>query len=176
MMVEKYLLRDYYIENWIIILDLDKKGFMSFPFKAIQATISVTSLVFAGRMHSLYMLNPTFMFYGLWKLISNFLPPDVLAKIQILKKNGFGKLLEIISKDQLLEKYGGTMIEQKQTFPMRTTFTPDEKPIMAELDISENNFIPLEDSSLFNEPLISGSGKKQVSKIGNAQSNDWDVI
>jgi hypothetical protein len=179
LMVVKFLMRDYHIENWIIIIDLEKKGFLHFPFKAIQATINVTSLVFAGRMHKMFLVNPTFLFYGLWKLISKFQHPDVLAKIQILKKSGFDQLLDSISKDQLLEQYGGTLRYEGSVFPMRTTYIPDEQPLMTAADIEANNFIASED-----KPVKESS--ESVNCNGNADTktqrraldltNDWDVI
>jgi hypothetical protein len=176
MMVEKYLMRDYHIENWVTIIDLEKKGLMGFPFKAIQATINVTSMLFAGRMHNLFMVNPTFMFYGLWKLISNFLPPDMLEKIHILKRKGFGKILDLIDKEQLLEKYGGTMVEHEQVLPMRTTFEPNEKPLMNEKDLTENNFIEPNVDQKSDNRLSVKLSEKRFSQVAFANFKDWDVI
>ena len=175
LLITRYLLRDYYIENWVIIMDLEKKGFLNFPFKAIQATMRVTSLMFAGRLHKMYMLNPTVMFYGLWKLVSKIANPDTVAKIQILKKSGFTELLSVISPDQLLEKYGGTLSEPAGAFPITTTFAADEKPFLSEDDIKSASFIASEDgthSSYLNHAKPMGTIKNT---FWNSPSRDWDV-
>lgn len=179
LLVIKFLMRDYHIENWIMFIDLEKKGFLHFPFKAIQATINVTSLIFAGRMHKMFLVNPTFLFYGLWKLISKFLHPDVLAKIQILKKSNFDQLLESISKDQLLEQYGGTLHYDGNVFPLRTTFSSDEQPVLTPADIETHNFIETEtkkDERLSDLTMINGKINVKVQRHTTSLTNDWDVI
>jgi len=156
-------------------MDLEKKGFMNFPFKAIQATMRVTSLMFAGRLHKMYMLNPTIMFYGLWKLVSKVAHPDTVAKIQMLKKSGFGELLTAISSDQLLEKYGGTLKEPVSAFPLKTTFGDNEQPVLTEDDMKSTNFIATEDR--INSSYFVHEKKVNIEKktIQGSPTREWDV-
>jgi len=179
LLVVNFLMRDYHIENWVIIIDLEKKGFLNFPFKAIQATINVTSLVFAGRMHKMFLVNPTFVFHGLWKLISKFQHPDVLAKIQLLKKNNFDQLLESISKNQLLEQYGGTLHYDDNVLPMRTTFVPNEQPLLTTSDIETHNFIEAQPVKVAKSEEFSaegGNSQSGVQGLTTTLASDWDVV
>ena len=82
--LQQEFLKEYHIENYILVIDIEGTGFLNFPFKALQSLIEVTSVLFAGRVHKLIIANPTFMFYGAWKIVSSFLHPEVLEKFTII--------------------------------------------------------------------------------------------
>lgn len=126
--IQQELFKEYFIENYILIIDIEGMGFLNFPFKALRSLIDSTSLKFSGRLHKLIFLNPTFMFNGFWKIVKAFLHPESLERISFIANDKLKDLLKIIDKSQLIEKYGGTMKEPETVFPIRTTFTEASIP------------------------------------------------
>jgi hypothetical protein len=172
LIIQRQLLRDYHIENWVIILDLEKRGFTNFPFRALQALARSSSIMFAGRMHKMFMLNPSFIFYGLWKLMSKFIPEDTAPKISILKKEGFSEILDVIDKDQLIERYGGTMKEPESTFPLQSTFRKDDSPWNEASELTDDNYV--DPCKPVSDPFGSFRHKTIVS-LQTIHVADWDV-
>jgi len=175
LVVVKHLMRNYFIENWIIVVDLEKRGFTNFPFKALQAMVKVSSLVFSGRLHRMYMLNPSFMFWGLWKILSKFINEDTAAQISILKKDSFADIFADIPKEQLIEKYGGTMKEPETPFPLITTFTENETPQINQKELQDDNFVddspaPKSNYSTFQSRMVSS-----MEQIFHSKHGDWEV-
>jgi len=73
----------------------------------------------------LYILNPSSFLKKTWTFISSkksfinllniiigFIDSETASKISMVTKNEYPQLLEKISGDQLLEKYGGTLREK----------------------------------------------------------------
>lgn len=94
----KYWFKPYFIENWIIIADIDQKGVFELPYKQMQAIGVKASKIFSGRLHKLIIVNVSFFFYGCWKFVSKFLHRHILEKIQVLKKSHYHELFDTIDK------------------------------------------------------------------------------
>lgn len=139
MAIQLNLIKEYFIENWIIIVDLEGLGFLNFPFKALRTLIDSTGITFAGRLHKIILVNPTFMFYGVWKIIQSFLHPESTQRIDFISKGKHSDFLKYINKDQLIDKYGGLMKSPVSAFPIMTTFQPDDQP---ELEECEDTYFP----------------------------------
>jgi hypothetical protein len=126
--IKKRLLRDYFIENWVLMIDLEGRGVLNLPIKALKGLIETTAVTFAGVLHCLNFLNPSLMFYGVWQVISNVLHPATKEKIHVIGKGKTQELLKYIAKDQLLEKYGGTLRQPTRALPIYSTFKEGELP------------------------------------------------
>lgn len=137
--IKKRMLRPYHIENWVLMIDLNDRSMLNLPIKALRGLIETTSVTFAGTLHRLNFLNPSFTFYGVWKIISNFLHEATLEKIHVIKHGKTSELLKQIAPDQLLAKYGGTLPMPPKAFPLVGTFQPNEQP---EVLTTEQTFIP----------------------------------
>lgn len=175
LVVVKHLLRNYFIENWIIVMDLEKRGFTNFPFKALQAMVKVSSLVFSGRLHKMYMLNPSFMFWGLWKILSKFVNEDTAAQISILKKESFSEIFVDIPKEQLIERYGGTMKEPETPFPLISTFTEDERPHIDQKDLQDDNFVDDTPATKSNYNVFQNRMISSMENLFHSAKKDWEV-
>lgn len=173
--VTRHLMRDYFVENWVAVVDLEKRGFTNFPFKALQALMRVTSIVFAGRLHKMFLLNPTFMFYGFWKLFSNFMHADTVAKIQFLKKEHFKELLEVVAPAQLVDRYGGGLPAPQAPYPLRATFAPGELPLNDPRDIADATFLAAEPKDAKRSLLLNARMVTSMETLGAKESTDWDV-
>ena len=139
LLIQTVLFREYFIENMILILDLEGMGFLNFPYKATKGLINSTGITYSGRLHKILFVNPTFMFYGVWKILSSFLHPDIHERIAFISSHKHNHILNYINKDQLLEKYGGTMQAPTSAFPIYTTFKENEVPLF---DETENTYFP----------------------------------
>ena len=62
--IQRYVFRPYHIENWVVIIDVEKRGLLNFPFKAIKSLVETTVLAFSGRLHKTLILNPSFIFHA----------------------------------------------------------------------------------------------------------------
>lgn len=112
---------NYYVENWVLLIETGGLGVTEFPFKALKACIVDTSFYFSGCMHSVFILNPCFTFKVGYGIIKKFIDPNSEKFIHILNKDKFSKILEYIPKDQLLKKYGGNMDTPKVYWPPQNT-------------------------------------------------------
>lgn len=137
--IKKRLLKDYFIENWILMIDLEGRSVLNLPIKALKGLIETTAVTFAGVLHRLNFLNPSLMFYGAWTVISNLLHPSTREKIHVIGKGKTKELLKDISADQLLDKYGGTLKPPTRALPIIPTFFPNEMPDVLS---TEQTYIP----------------------------------
>lgn len=139
--IKKRLLKPYFVENWVSLLDLEGRSLFNIPFKALRALTDTTSITFAGCMHRMFFLNPSIMFYGVWQVISGFLHSATREKITVVGKGKEKELLKYIDKDQLLEAYGGTLKRPARALPFQLTFKEGELPEVAS---TEDTYIPVE--------------------------------
>jgi hypothetical protein len=65
-------------------------------------------LNFTCTLEKLFILNPSYMGYAGWKLIKPHLHPVTQDKIKVLKSGEITQIYELINKDQLEAKYGGS--------------------------------------------------------------------
>ena len=116
--LQKYWLKKYHVENWNIIIDLENAGITNFPLKAMKSMTEVSSLAFCGRLNKMLIFDPSFFFFGLWKLIKVFLHADTLAKIIFVKKSKHQDIFKYFDKEQIIQKYGGTLKTPLAPFPI----------------------------------------------------------
>lgn len=162
--IQKYVFRPYHIENWVMIIDVEKKGVLNFPYKAIKSLIEATDLNFSSRLHRTFIVNPSFLFNTAWTFIKSFIDQETTRKMSVLTKKDFGQILEVIPKSQLLKEYGGDMESPVSAFPIKKTLNDDAMPKLTELERNSNNLIEQETK---NETKLPNS---KYSYITNADS------
>ena len=101
--IMKYLLIPGQIENWIIFVDLDEVGFTDLgDFQKIISTLSKRR----GRVFKNIFVNiGSFLKFSLKAIIK--MVSSVAKKSIILGANELNKVMELISPDNLEQKYGG---------------------------------------------------------------------
>lgn len=60
-----------FIENWIIIMDVDNLSVFRLPIKVIKKIVEATSTCFCTRMESMFIINPSFALKAGWNIIQS---------------------------------------------------------------------------------------------------------
>ena len=139
--IQKYIFRPYYIENWVMIIDVEKKGLINFPWKALKSIIDTTNLNFSSRMHKMFIVNPSFIFNTTWSIIKGLIDSETARKISFVKRHDFKVLQDVIPKDQLLKEYGGDMEKPDTAFPIKKTVGDSAMPVLTEEETKTDNII-----------------------------------
>lgn len=172
-MIQKYVFQPYYIENWIMIIDVEKKGVVNFPWKAIKSIIETTNLSFSSRLHKMFIVNPSTFFSATWNIVKGFIDPETVRKFSFLKKKEFGILQDSIPKSQLLKEYGGDLETPATAFPIRKTLADDTLPNNTEEELNTNNMFIQHSYAELNE---SQKIKSKSSKLLNVEKERDNMI
>ena len=89
------------VENWVIIYDLGGMGVTDIPMSAIKGTTQKMSQNYGGRLFKMFVVNAPGTIYFTWKLVSAFLDPVTVEKIQISKKNTDKHMFDNIDPSQV---------------------------------------------------------------------------
>jgi hypothetical protein len=68
--IRKECFRPYFIENWIMIVDADDLGIMSFPISFFSNLLKITQVNHPACLHKMYIVNPPFSVNAIFKLLS----------------------------------------------------------------------------------------------------------
>ena len=89
------------VENWVIIYDLGGMGVTDIPMSAIKGTTQKMSQNYGGRLFKMFVVNAPGTIYFTWKLVSAFLDPITVEKIQISKKSTDKHMFDNIDPSQV---------------------------------------------------------------------------
>ena len=106
--IGKYMLKPGHVENMINIQDLGGQGIMGMPHSKIKSLLGVIAGQYKGKAARVFALNSPTSFSVLWQVVRYFIDPNTARKVQIISKNTCPELLELVSPNQLEQKYGGT--------------------------------------------------------------------
>mmetsp|Transcript_7108 Transcript_7108/g.6372 ORF Transcript_7108/g.6372 Transcript_7108/m.6372 type:complete len:167 (-) Transcript_7108:741-1241(-) len=81
MIVRDHCFVPYFVENWIIIIEVNGLSLWSFPFKLVKEVLNVTGANFQSTLEKLYLMHPSFIISGAWKVIRGWLDPETANKI-----------------------------------------------------------------------------------------------
>lgn len=135
-LIRKECYRPYFIENWIMIVDADDMGILSFPIGFFSNLLKLTQVNHPACLHKMFVVNPPFSFGAIFKMISRkvlssaFLDGDTKEKITFLKKKEFHKILEHVDSNQLLEEYGGSLKMPQRIWPPVDTYSEEERKLI----------------------------------------------
>jgi len=95
--------------QFVTVFDMDGFGLANFDVAAVKTLLYALDHYLPERMGGMYIINASFMFWALWKIIGPFIPARTKAKIHIFKSDWKETLLANWSEDQLLIQYGGKL-------------------------------------------------------------------
>lgn len=95
------------IENYSIIVDVNKLGVTEIPKSTLGKIIDCLSKGYRYRSKRMYVLNTTFSIKLAWKVIESFMSVNMKNKMVMTDKNTDKELLEAFHPSQLEEKFGG---------------------------------------------------------------------
>ena len=160
-MVRQHCFKEYHVENWIMLMDLEKKSVFDFSFKSLSLVLKSTNLFFGGCVHKIFMLNPSSFFSFSFKIVEKMLDKSTRQKINMLKPKEYPKMWQYIDAAQIPEEFGGQKLDVGVYWPPVMMKKDNEIP---HIDVSKNVFF--DESSSF--PRISDGklGQIQESKSG----------
>ncbi|KAL4442786.1 hypothetical protein ABPG74_010675 [Tetrahymena malaccensis] len=126
-MIKKYMFLDYYIENWIMVIDTGGLGLSSLPINGLKLIIGSMSINYCATMEKMYILNPSFMLNTSWNIIKGFIDPESVEKIQFLKPKDYKEMQKRIPIKFLQKKYCGDHPDLTQFWPPINVFCSEEE-------------------------------------------------
>lgn len=63
-----YMFYPGYVENLIFIIDTNHMSFFNFPFGTVKTIINTTSKYFPHTLEKVFIMNPSFSLYLVWKI------------------------------------------------------------------------------------------------------------
>lgn len=115
-----------HVENNIVIIETDSMSLFNVPLGHLQGIISTASNNYPESLAKMYILNPSFILRTSWNLVKNMMEAETSDKISILKSDEFDQIQQLIPKDQLEEKFGGTLPNLTEFWPPRLTVPADQ--------------------------------------------------
>ena len=94
-------------ESWIFLLNLKGVSILNMP-EPIKKMIPALSNFFIARLYKNYLFGLNWLTRILYLIACAFLDDTTISKVNIIKKIGDPKLFEIIRKDNIEQKFGGT--------------------------------------------------------------------
>ncbi|KAL4476799.1 hypothetical protein ABPG72_010636 [Tetrahymena utriculariae] len=127
----KYAMLPGQIENWVVIMNLNKIGVSSLPISALKSLMTYLSSHYRSRMFATYVINtPTSIFLP-WSIIKGFLEEATIQKINFSKDGVPEKLFKHTHKSQVEQKFGGTAPNTNEYWP--------PKEISSDYQLSDEN-------------------------------------
>ena len=104
------------IESWTCIFDLKDVGVTEIPKERIQGLVRSMNKNYRGRLFRFFATDVTFVVRQLWKLAHRFVDEFTNKKLQIFGEDYQESMHELISKDSLETRYGGTLADKTDNF------------------------------------------------------------
>ena len=160
-------------ESWVFLLNLKGVSILNMP-EPIKKMIPALSNFFIARLYKNYLFGLNWLTRILYLIACAFLDDITISKVNIINKIGDPKLFEIIRKDNIEQKFGGTapnlpIDEEDGFFPPRMPsehFIKDEENNKKIL-ISEEEYINRYNNGLIPECCVSPYINEKLSKNDN---------
>ena len=123
-------------ELFIVIIDYTGYGMRNMmPFSSQKAIIGVLQSHFPERLKNCFLINPPYLFRGVWTLISPFLDPVTLEKIQFITTD-IERLREYVPAEHLPVSLGGSAPNLAEPFDcLRYYDMPLDEPVGVDADM-----------------------------------------
>ena len=95
------------IENYIVIIDVNKLGVSQIPKGTLSKIIDCLSKGYRYRTKRMFVLNTTFSIKLAWKVIESFMAVHMKNKMLMTDKNTSPDLVAGFHPSQLEKKFGG---------------------------------------------------------------------
>jgi hypothetical protein len=139
-LVKREMFLPGFVESWIILLETNEIGVTSMPVSFIKQVISTTQHNYPSSLLKLAILNPSFILNTMWSVFKAIIDYETAEKINFMKKKEFPQLLELIPKEQLEEKFGGTHPNLTKFWPPKNTI--GDPNVVINNNIWERGFDP----------------------------------
>lgn len=96
------------IENYVVIIDVNKMGITEIPKAALGKVIDWLSKGYRYRTKRMFVLNTTFSLRIGWKVMESFMAEHTKKKMSLSDTNTTKDLELMFDSSQLEEKYGGS--------------------------------------------------------------------
>lgn len=102
------------VENWNIIVDLGDLSMTNIPYQ-LKGILSAFKGIYRCRLYKLYLLNMNFIFSMVWNVVTMIMGPTIEAKACKVEANDgqYDSLFQLINRNQVEQKYGGTAKDLK---------------------------------------------------------------
>lgn len=95
------------IENWVVLIDLGKKGLGNLSVNSLKQVLTILQVNYRCRLGMNYIVNPPKSIWMLWSCIKPFLDDVTIEKIKIANSSNSSELLSTANPYMIEEKYGG---------------------------------------------------------------------
>ncbi|EPR60260.1 polyphosphoinositide binding protein, putative [Toxoplasma gondii ME49] len=112
-MIHKLLVKNR-VEQWRVIIDLDQCSAFSTPAFILKEIADTLTRNYRGRLSQMLIIKSSFVFWGMWQLVSVVLPERTKQKICLYTSNFQNDLFSHVNKNQVEERYGGTCPNVKE--------------------------------------------------------------
>lgn len=163
------------VENWVVLIDLGKKGLGSLSINSLKQVLSILQINFRCRMGMTYIVNPPKSMFMLWSCIKPFLDEILIEKIRIANGPTSSEMLSSFNPHQIEEKYGGRLKNLENFWPPfinSSKFDPPGSSIqLSEKDsYSQFNKIESEESEVSNISLKQKTITEELSVVYSQNS------
>lgn len=179
--VIEYMLIPGQIENWVVLIDLGKKGLGSLSINSLKQVLSILQINFRCRMGMTYIVNPPKSMFMLWSCIKPFLDDILIEKIRIANGSTSPEMLSTFNPHQIEEKYGGRLKNLETFWPPlvnSSSFDPPNSLIQLSNKDSFSQFNKLESESSeeanlsFHQKSISRNPSQELSIVPSNYSQE----
>ena len=127
------------IENWDMIVDLSEMSLLSIPYDLKELHKSVKN-VYRCRLFKLYVLNLSSWLLFTWKIAKVFMGVTIEAKVAMADYDGgkYNKIYELMNREQVEMKYGGTALNLTQGNYFPPQFLPGQHAIFLNNEEDQN--------------------------------------
>jgi len=124
------------VESWVMIIDLGNVNVVGFPVTAMKTITNTAMSRFTGHLGKIFVINASWTVKTMFNIVISLCDNFVKAKIKILGK-GSADLLDIIDKNCLEDKYGGTSPNKIDSYFPPDMSMPGHKLLPSEFEQEE---------------------------------------
>ena len=130
------------VENWNVFVDIAKLGVTEVPKKDLKLIIKAINWNYKSSTKSTFILNTTWLFDAIFKVVKGFLNELTKEKINVTKKRSHKMLSSMYHPSQLETQYGGTAPNNAGPFwppnqPPSNEYSDDPNKLMSEFKYRE---------------------------------------
>lgn len=117
----EYMLKNMFlpgqIENYVVIIDVNKLGVSEIPKATLSKIIECLSKGYRYRTKRMFILNTTFSINLAWKVIESFMAGHMKNKMLMTDKHTSPELVNGFHPSQLEKKFGGQADDLTEFWP-----------------------------------------------------------
>lgn len=112
--MQKYMLEDGVVENFVQIGDSQGVNVFTVPYKLLHSVITIMKTINRGRCRTCFEMNAPMSISFVWNGIKHFFDQNTQQKVSFTSQNTNPALMEMVEPSQIEECYGGTAPNRKE--------------------------------------------------------------